>query len=123
MNNTLNEDVVLEFNNSRWDNEELSVKYQINEYNKVRAFSKDSTLVRIFDNSFYEIDLEPLNCFYYRTLFSSDARYKCIMVYGDHTSENIWKGEYWKYERLSKWEAKYTLTVNDELIEKFFPAQ
>lgn len=122
VNNSLNKDVVLEFNNSRWDNDELSTEYEINKYYKVRAFKQDTTLVRVFDDSFYEIDLEPLNCFYYRTLMSSDPRYKCIVNNGSYLSENIWKGEYWKYERLSKWEAKYTLIVDEELIGKLFPS-
>lgn len=120
--NDLNEDVVLEFNTSKWDNHELSEKYQINEYYKVRAFKQDTTLVRVFDDSLYEIELEALNCFYYGTLFSADPRYTCIMDYGGYSSENLWKGEYWKYERLGKWEAKYTLTVDEKLLDSLFPS-
>lgn len=122
VDNRLDEDIVLEFNTLAFDNKELSGEYQINQYLQVRAFKDAVSLVRVYDKSLYRISLEALNCFYYSVLFSSQPRYTCVVNYKGRLSPSIWSGAYWRYEQLNKWEAVYTLVIDEASMEElFFP--
>lgn len=118
--NKFDEDIRLEFNSIFYDNYELSEDYEINTYYKVMATRNDTTLVRVFDNVHYKNTSEALNCFYYPIMISSEPRHICTFEYSGYRSPSVWNGEYWRFKRLNKYEASYTLVIDEDLVKKLF---
>lgn len=122
--NNLPKNVNLTFNTSSRDNVLLDKEHLINDFYKVIAFSEDKTLVRVFRNvePIFYYDREPLNCFYYPTLPESFMESAICRFHHPETNnrayDNLWSGKFWKYKQTSKWEAEYTLIVDEELLNK-----
>lgn len=123
--NQLDKTVQLKFDRALYSAGDLSSEYEINKHFEVYAYPNTTTLVRVFDKGY--ADKEAFNCFYYDYILytvrkSRNDFCRILDPFTGQVSTDIGNGEYWKYEQISKWEAKYTLIVDEELIGKLFPS-
>lgn len=123
--NNLSKHLKFEFNSVSYEpeNDFLLDDFTINHHYKVTAFRNQKTLVRVYYQYRGAFNNEALNLFYYT--YGTPLNETIIKMQDPESrvnfKDNLWNGEMWDYEQKGKYEAEYTLVVDEEFLKTLTP--
>lgn len=126
--NKLDQTIIVSFSDiaSTTLTNELDPDYQLNHYHNIYVEPNSRVLARYFDRSLYKTS-EALNAFQYEDVLyvTQPLRGQCRLrneaLPLPQSNLELWRDIYWSYVQKSKYEAEYTLVVDQELWDAAFP--